>query len=215
MELPTLFGDIDRFGRVTIEDNCYSMPSPLDARRYGTRAGFVRAARARGGGVGRPIHVFFERLARIGAGRSAYTTLSLRDQNELGHCVPLTFRRSSSGTVMVEVTEIRGADWPRLSNYYRLDSLLTAVESCVKESNLYRRMVRKSPLRLRVLPPLRNAWAQYLVAGDGYNTRWPALYGGREVNCRVAALSFIWILMREPDTVRSTAVAELKRLFRG
>lgn len=204
MELPTPFLKINSSGQIAIENYCFKRSTRLDVRRYKTRQGFVKFARATKGKA-MELDAFFDSLGRVGL--SAYTTLSLINEQEIGHSVPVTFFRRGS-TIHVEITEIRGTNWPTLSGFYQPQSLLAAVKSLLKLCNLYRRMQRRSPLHFRVAPPLRYKWAQYLVAG---NHRWAEQYGDRPIiNCRVAALTYIWLRTRKSST-RLAAVAALKR----
>jgi len=208
MELPTLFLKIKSSGQIAIENYCFKRSTRLDVRRYKTRQGFVKSARVMKGGKAMELEAFFDSLCRVGP--SAYTTLSLITEQEIGHSVPVTFFRRGS-TIHVEITEIRGTDWPNLSRFYQPQSLLVAVKSLLKRCNLYRRMQRKPPLQFRVAPPLRYKWARYIVAGNGYNHRWTQQYGDRPtINCRVAALTYIWLRTRKSST-RLAAVAALKR----
>jgi len=207
MELPTLFLKINPSGQVAIENYCFRRSTRLDVRRYKTRQGFVKSARATKGKA-MELEAFFDSLCRVGP--SAYTTLSLINEQEIGHSVPVTFFQRGS-TIHVEITEIRGTNWPNLSGFYQPQSLLSAVKSLLKRCNLYRRMQRKSPLHFRVAPPLRYKWAQYLVAGNEYSNRWVEQYSDRPtINCRVAALTYIWLRTRKSST-RLAAVAALKR----
>lgn len=205
MTQATVFCDILNNGTVMLQPFCGLIGRPRNVRRFGTRRGFVGAS-LHPDVQGAPLSAFFEQLGKMG--QIAYTTISIQ-RGSVGHCIPLFFFRRGAA-IFVEVTEVRGSAWPALSNFYDMESLLAAVQQVLTMCNLYRRSKRQLELRFRLLRPLRHRWAAYLVAGDGYCDRWPALYQGHAVNCRVAALSYIWMRAR-PGVKRVTAVARLKR----
>lgn len=238
-----MFGTINENRDVTIESICGVFKKPVDPRKYKTRRGFVKKRRfpADDDIVAKDIGIrsaeacrstvprdqatdcpFFGRLLSMKQGDRAYTILSLIDKSGLSHAVPVTFfrrRGAGRGVVSVSVDDIRGWMWPSVSKYYKTGAVVRALKKVVQRHNATVRMSTRgrSDLLVRATfqPPIRAKWARFLVPGEGYAVDYKGRYpqNVREVNCREAAFSYVYILMNMRRPNRTSALSKLKHLF--
>lgn len=222
MELPILFAQIDREGHVSFDHFCGVRHRRKNVMQFKSRRNFVKAMMHPKDGDIESVeydekehanYPFFKSIRGMKNNDNTYTILSL-EKSGLNHAIPLLFSKKKN-IVRVYVTDIRGSKWPRLSGYYQPRSIVAALRHFFKQYNLLARFHGRPDIliRTRVVGPVQNKWTDYLIPGNEYHTKFPNKYIPTMdvVNCRAAALSFVYLYMHGKHN-RVRALAKLKKI---